>query len=546
MSDIEVPVLIVGGSLVGMSAALFLAQHGVRSLAVEYHRGTAIHPRAAQATQRTMEIFRAVGLERIICDRSAEQFVPNGGVVAVETLAGGLTTEFIADLNAGIRDVSPCERVFLSQNALEPLLKQRAVELGAEFRFATEVLSVQSEADGVTAQLRHRDSGEVTTVRAQYVIAADGAHSRIREQLGIGVRGRGTFSKSITIYFRANLQPFLADKQWAVVYVNNAQLRGFFRFEKPFESAFLVVNTAGDPDAPDTNLSAGLSEDRARHFVHIALGATIPVTVENVMHWNACADVATTFRMGRVFIAGDAAHVMPPNGGFGGNTGVQDAHNLAWKLALVLSGRAHPALLDTYAAEREPPAALTVEQAYTRYVVRTDPHLKPTGTAPYVQDLNIELGYVYRSSAIDASESDDGALHLSPRESRGRPGTRAPHVWLERNGTRLSTLDLFGTGFTLLGGRDAQEWCRCGRAASATTSIPLTCFTPGSDGLRDPAGELPGAYGIGPAGCVLVRPDGFVAWRALGTEPPSAQTLVALLTRIVGLPGTPRAPGSVR
>jgi len=199
MSDIEVPVLIVGGSLVGMSAALFLAQHGVRSLAVEYHRGTAIHPRAAQATQRTMEVFRAVGLERLICDRSAEQFVPNGGVVAVETLAGGLTTEFIADLNHGIRDVSPCERVFLSQNALEPLLKQRAVELGAEFRFCTEVVAVKPDADGVTAQLRHRDSGEVTTVRAQYVIAADGAHSRMREQLGVGGRGRGTFSKSVTI-----------------------------------------------------------------------------------------------------------------------------------------------------------------------------------------------------------------------------------------------------------------------------------------------------------------------------------------------------------
>lgn len=546
MSDIEVPVLIVGGSLVGMSAALFLGQHGVRSLAVEYHRGTAIHPRAAQATQRTMELFRGVGLERIIRDRSAEQFVPNGGVVAVETLAGGLTTEFIADLNAGIRDVSPCERVFLSQNALEPLLKQRALELGAEFRFATEVLALQPDADGVTAQLRHRDSGEITTVRAQYVIAADGAHSRMREQLGIGVRGRGTFSRSITIYFRANLQPFLAGKQWAVVYVNNSQLRGFFRFEKPFESAFLVVNTAGDPAAPDTDLSAGLSQERARHFVHVALGATIPVTIENVMHWNACADVATTFRVGRVFIAGDAAHVMPPNGGFGGNTGVQDAHNLAWKLALVLSGRAHPALLDSYAAEREPPAALTVEQAYTRYVVRTDPHLKPTGTAPYVQDLNIELGYVYRSSAIAASEPDDGALHMHPRESRGRPGTRAPHVWLERNGTRLSTLDLFGTGFTLLGGPEAQGWCRCGRAASTAISLPLECFSPGSDGLRDPEGTLPAAYGIGPGGCALVRPDGFIAWRTPGIEPPSTSALLSVLAGILGLPGTPHAQGSVR
>jgi 2-polyprenyl-6-methoxyphenol hydroxylase-like FAD-dependent oxidoreductase len=548
VSDIEVPVLIVGGSLVGMSAALFLAQHGVRSLAVEYHRGTAIHPRAAQATQRTMELFRAVGLERLICERSAEQFVPNGGVVAVETLAGGLTTEFIADLNEGIRDVSPCERVFLSQNALEPLLEQRALELGAEFRFATQVLALEQDSGGVTTRLRHRDTSEITTVRSQYVIAADGAHSRMREQLGIGVRGRGTFSKSVTIYFRAPLRPFLADKKWAVVYVNNRQLRGFFRFEKPFESAFLVVNTAGDPEAPDTDLSAGLSDDRARQFVHMALGATIPVTIENVMHWNASADVATEFSKGRVFIAGDAAHVMPPNGGFGGNTGIQDAHNLAWKLALVLSGRAGPSLLQTYAAERQPPAMLTVEQAYTRYVVRTDPHLKPGGMAPLVPDLNIELGYVYRSAAIEASEPDDGALHLSPRESRGRPGTRAPHVWLERDATRISTLDLFGTGFTLLTGRAAVEWCRCGRSVAAETGIPLTCIIPGKDGISDPDDRLEAAYGIGPTGCALIRPDGFVAWRAPAADPPSAQKLATVLQTILGLglAGTERAEPSVR
>jgi 2-polyprenyl-6-methoxyphenol hydroxylase-like FAD-dependent oxidoreductase len=540
MSDIEVPVLIVGGSLVGMSAALCLAQHGIRSMAIEYHRGTAIHPRAAQATQRTLEIFRSAGLEKLICERSAEQFVPNGGVVEVGTLAGGLTTHFIADLNEGIRDVSPCERVFLSQNALEPLLKQRALELGADFRFATEVVSLESDAEGVRVRLRARDSGEVSTVRSQYVIAADGAHSRIRQQLGIGMRGRGTFSKSVTIYFRANLRPLLTDKKWAVVYVNNDAMRGFFRFEKPFESAFLVVNTAGDPQRPDTDVSTGLSAERAMQYVHCALGTDIPVTIENVMHWDASAEIASEFRSGRIFIAGDAAHVMPPNGGFGGNTGVQDAHNLGWKLALVLSGRASPALLDTYAAEREPPAALTVEQAYTRYVLRTDPHLKPAGVVPLVQDLNIELGYVYRSSAIEPDGPDDGLQHIHPRDSRGRPGTRAPHLWLERNGARLSTIDLFGPHFTLLCGPDAQEWRRCGNAAAAASGLTLKCFSPGGDALTDPSGALPGAYGIEPSGCVLVRPDGFVSWRARRAERPSADTLSAVLTRLVG--GRPANP----
>lgn len=223
MADIEVPVVIVGGSLVGLSAAMLLGQHGVRSLAVEYHRGTAIHPRAAHATQRTMEIFRAVGLEERIRKRSAEQFVQNGGVVAVATLVGGVTRQFIADLNAGIRDVSPCERVFLSQSALEPLLSERALELGASLRFATEVIGAEEGANGVTAELRARDTGETSRVHAQYLIAADGAHSRIRQRLGIPMQGHPTFSKSITIYFRADLRPLLREQSWAVVYVDNAQ-----------------------------------------------------------------------------------------------------------------------------------------------------------------------------------------------------------------------------------------------------------------------------------------------------------------------------------
>jgi 2-polyprenyl-6-methoxyphenol hydroxylase-like FAD-dependent oxidoreductase len=534
MREIEVPVLICGGSLVGMSAALFLGQHGIRALSVEYHRGTAIHPRAALANQRTIELFRSAGLEQVICQRSAEQFVQNGGIVAVETLRGGTTAEFIADLNEGVRDVSPCERVFLSQNALEPLLKERAVELGAEFRFGTEVLSVEPDSSGVTAHLRERDTGEVSVVRAKYAIAADGAHSRIRHQLGMKMQGHATFSHSVTIYFRANLRSLLRDKQWAVVYVNHPELRGFFRFEKPFESAFLVVNTAGDAAHPQTDVSTGLTTERALQFVHTALGTdSIPVTIENVMHWNARADVADRFRSGRVFLAGDSAHVMPPTGGFGGNTGVQDAHNLAWKLAMVLSGKAPEGLLDTYEVERAPVATFTVEQAYTRYVVRTAPDLKPSGMEPYVQDLNIELGYIYRSPAVVSDATGGGPVHMHPRDSHGLPGTRAPHVWVERGGERVSTLDLFGRNFTLLGGPGAQEWARCARISSAESQIALEPLCVGSDGLED-HGDLVAAYGIEPSGCAIVRPDGFVGWRSSTAEAPSAGRLSAVMAQLTG------------
>jgi 2-polyprenyl-6-methoxyphenol hydroxylase-like FAD-dependent oxidoreductase len=535
MADLDVPVLIVGGSLVGLSAATLLARYGVDSLTAERHPRTAIHPRAAHATQRTMEIFRSLGLEATICKRSAEQFVQNGGVVAVNTLIGGPTAEFIADLNAGIRDVSPCERVFLSQNALEPILAERATELGAALRFCNEVVSIDEHPDEVRSVLRDRSTGETLTVRSQYVIAADGAHSGVRKHLGIGMRGHPPFSHSITIYFHADMRSLLADRQWAVVYVNNERLRGFFRFEKPFDSAFLVVNTLGDPSRPVTDVSTGLTADVARELVAIALGsADIPVKIDAVMHWEAVAQVAEKLQTERVFIAGDAAHVMPPTGGFGGNTGVQDAHNLAWKLARVLDGDASPDLLQTYATERLPVAGLSVEQAYTRYVMRTDPSLGTDGCQPIVPDLNVELGYVYQSEAVLPDRPEVAPAHLSPRESHARPGTRAPHLWLELRGRRISTLDLYGERFVLLAGPAAHEWCRCAHAVGSDVGVELDVLQPGEGDLEDVSGSLCDVHGIEPGGCLLVRPDGFVAWRATNAAGASEQKLKSALLQLLG------------
>ncbi|MGH8170339.1 MAG: FAD-dependent monooxygenase, partial [Steroidobacteraceae bacterium] len=447
----------------------------------------------------------------------------------------GVTRQFIADLNAGIRDVSPCTRVFLSQNSLEPLIMERARQLGADLRFSTEMVSVAEDSAGVTTLLRNRASGATFTVRSQYLIAADGAHSGVRRQLGIGMRGHSSFSKSITIYFRADLRSLLADSQWAVVYVSNPHLRGFFRFEKPFDSAFLVVNTEGESEQPITDVSTSLTPERAAEFVACALGSkAIPVAIDSIMHWEAAAEVAERLQTRRVFIAGDAAHVMPPTGGFGGNTGIQDAHNLAWKLARVVKGEADPMLLATYEAERRPVAALSVEQAYTRYVMRTDPSLGAERCEPLVSDLNIELGYVYRSHAVIAEEPDDGAAHLNPRESRGRPGTRAPHLWLERHGRRSSSLDLYDGHFMLLAGPKADEWCRCASIAASEERASLSVSRPGTDGFEDPTGQLSDFHGIEPDGCLLVRPDGFVAWRARDARGASIAAMRSVLSRIQG------------
>ena len=481
---IEVPVLVVGGSLVGMSSAMLLGHYGVRSLVVEHHRGTAIHPRAAQISQRTMEIFRTVGVEQIVRRKSADQFVQDGAIMGVESLAGKEVAYYIANLNEGIRDLSPCERVFISQSLLEPLLKHRAEELEAELRFATEMTSFEQDATGVTAQIRHRDSGETATVRARYMIAADGAHSRIRERLRIRMLGRGVFSNSITIYFRANLGPLLRGRNLSVIYVINPVLRGFFRIEIPFTSGFLAVIAVGDPEHPDTDVSAGLTDQRCHELLHAALGIDdLPIRIEDVMRWQSEANTAERFREGNIFLAGDSAHVMPPYGGFGGNTGVQDAQNLAWKLAWVLKGAAAPDLLDTYEQERRPVGEFTVEQAYSRYVTRTAPYLASKGFQPVAHDMNVELGYCY-----------DGRLHEHPRESKGRPGTRAPHIWLSEG---CSTLDLLGRGYVMLAG---PEW-------NSPTNLKI-------HRLGKP--EFLGAYGITSREAVLIRPDGFVEWRGEG------------------------------
>jgi 2-polyprenyl-6-methoxyphenol hydroxylase-like FAD-dependent oxidoreductase len=384
----EVPVLIVGGSLVGLSTAMLLGHYGVRSLAIERHRGTAIHPRAAQISQRTMEIFRTVGVEQIVMQASERQFVQDGAILAVDTLAGNEIATYIAHLNEGVRHASPCQRVFISQSLLEPLVKQRAEEFGAELRFSTELVSFEQDSSGVTAVIRGRDGGEPETVRAQYMVAADGAQSGVRERLGIAMQGRGVFSNSITIYFRAVVTGLLRGRNLSVIYVLNPTLRGFFRFEKPFDRGFLAVNATGNPASPNTDLR-NVTEVECLELIYAALGTRdVPVAIESILHWQARADVAERFREGRIFLAGDAAHVMPPNGGFGGNTGVQDAQNLAWKIA-------DPEWLDTYESERRPIAQFTVEQAYTRYVMRTAPYLGTGDLQPAAPDLDIEINYSY-------------------------------------------------------------------------------------------------------------------------------------------------------
>jgi 2-polyprenyl-6-methoxyphenol hydroxylase-like FAD-dependent oxidoreductase len=515
----EVPVLIVGGSLVGLSTAVFLGHHGVPSLVLERHRGTAIHPRAALVNQRTMETYRAVGLEEEIEEAAAREFVQNGAIVSVDSLGGNELDWYFRFINEGVEHLSPSARVFITQIGLEPVLLRAAERVGAEIRYASHAVSVEQDDSGVSVVVQPRDGGPERTVRAGYLIAADGAHSPIREHLGTRQLGHGSFSDSITIYFKADVRRLMGDRNLSVVYVLGPRLQGFFRFSIDLQAGFLVVNSTVDEDGTrSVRIGEDMSTPSCIRYVREALGdPEIPVEIENVQRWSASAEYAERLQTGRVFLAGDSAHVMPPTGGFGGNCGVQDGYDLAWKLAYVLDGRADETLLETYDTERQPVGALTTEQAYTRYVLRLDPSLGKEDLMPIVGEAPIELGYRHLSAAVVAGADDDGALWEDPGEPSGRPGFRAPHVPITVGGVERSALDLFGRGFVLLAGSGGESWPAAAGAAGASLGVSVDVYGIGTD-VGDPSGMLEGVYGPGPAGAVLVRPDGFVVWRAMAAS----------------------------
>jgi 2-polyprenyl-6-methoxyphenol hydroxylase-like FAD-dependent oxidoreductase len=479
---------------------------------------------------RTLEMFRAAGIESQVREQSLNEFEPEGAIVLMDTLAGKVLAGLIPSLNEGVEALSPCRRLFVTQPGLEPLLRARAEQAGASVIEGTEVVGIAQDADGVTATLRDCETGDERRIRGKYLIGADGAHSKVRELLGIEFDGRGVFSNAITIYFHAPLARYVVGKALSVIYVKNAELSGFFRMDKDGNSGFLVVNTVGDTARPEAASPANdVRPERLIELVRQGAGVPdLPVTVDGVARWRATSDVARRFQEGRVFLAGDAAHLMPPNGGYGGNTGIHDGHNLAWKMAMVLKGVAGPELLSTYETERRPVGKFTVEQAYTRYVTRSATYLGAKDFQPLANDFNIELGYIYRSPAVIA-EDDVERGSEDPRESQGRPGSRAPHLWIEKGGQRISTLDLFGRGFVLLTSSGGAGWAHASRAsAREITGLDFEAHV-------IPSAEFATAYGIGDSGAVLVRPDGFVAWRAktMATDPARvvANALETLLMR---------------
>ncbi|MFD4790057.1 FAD-dependent monooxygenase [Streptomyces sp. NPDC058459] len=520
-------VLIVGGSMVGLAQALFLARQGIRPLLVERHSHVSAHPRAQAASPRTMELMRALGLE----ERVRAQENPHaqyGDILQVESLAGAELGRFDGPFRHDPNEVGTTGWTLIGQDRFEPVLLAKAGELGADIRFGTELVGYEQDADGVTAVLRDLRDGSETTVRASYLVAADGVRSPVREGLGIGTHGQGVFGRQMNIIFRASLDEYVDGRRFFLCFVSNDRVKGVLGRLDGGDRWVLA------PSLPPQETHAEFSEEECVDMVRAAVGVPdLGVEVETVSSWEIAARVADRFRYGRVFLAGDSAHVMPPTGGFGGNMGVQDAHNLAWKLALVLRDRAGAGLLDSYEEERFPVAEFTVEQGVIRYLQRSG--LDAEVAARHRSETTVLFGHVYRSGAVlaEPGADDDGATVEDPAQPSGRPGTRAPHFTLRTDGRDRPLHDVLTGDWLLLTGPDAGLWERAAGGASRLTGVGIACHRVGAEEPAEVAEDFLKKYGITASGAALVRPDGFLAWRSAEQPADPAVELSAVVHRLL-------------
>ncbi|MFB4426739.1 FAD-dependent oxidoreductase [Streptomyces sp. QL37] len=537
--DLRVPVLIVGGSLVGLSASLFLSRLGVRHLLVEKHSSTSTHPRGRGNNVRTMEVFRTAGAEQLIRD-AASVLADNHGILQAGSLTGDDQEWLFKEIDpgGGIARFSPSGWCLCSQNDLEPVLVSHARAQGSELRFSTELLSFEQDADGVTAVVKDRETGEHTTVRADYLVAADGPRSPIREQLGIGRTGPGDLFHNVSITFRSRrLASVVGDRRFIVCYLTTPGADGALLPVDNEEQ--WVFHAPWQPDRGET--LEDFTDERCAEHIRRAVGAPdLDVEITGKAPWHAAERVAERYGAGRVFLAGDSAHEMSPTGAFGSNTGIQDAHNLAWKLAAVLDEAAGPGLLQTYEAERLPVAQATSARASARSGEHSHPGYAgspgPGGGGRKGGMLTVALGYRYvRGAVLDV----DPGLPVVPEGMglTGEPGTRAPHLWLGRAGGRVSTLDLYEKSFVLLCDARYPDWRTAAEQVAKRLSVPLEAFgigaTPDADLRPEDGTDWAAAHGTSAEGAVLVRPDGFVAWRSHGAAADPEATLYEVMVTLL-------------
>jgi putative polyketide hydroxylase len=540
-APIEIPVLIVGAGPAGLSAAILLARLGIRSLVVERHPSTTDHPKARAILTRTMEILRPWGVEAQI----RRDALPSGAFrfIWVESLAG----REIGRVEPPRRDVpgphSPTYVCMAGQDAFEAALSDHAAtHPQIDLRFSTELTSFAQDASGVAVQLRRRATGETLEAHASWLIVADGASSRIRTMLGIRMLGLGEIDHNINIHFRAELAPWVRHRP-AVGYIS---ARGNGTLLWAHDTDRWLILHSYQPARGQSRES--FPPERCLELARRAVGIDdLKVELINLGFWTRTAEVAETFQQGRVFLAGDAAHRFPPTGGFGANTGIQDVHNLAWKIAAVVQGWAGESILDTYSEERRPVAQANTDFSVTngerwaaasRAIMAGNEAATRQALREQVKHLDSEgqdLGFWYSKGALVGDDSSPPVHDSQIYVPHARPGSRAPHVWLSgsKGGSIRSTLDLFEREFVMLTDMTEQGWRHAAVRAASELKVPLAVYSIGAGGDFECEETLfAELYGLDAGGPVLVRPDGQVAWRSRRTST-DAEGIMRLVLRTV-------------
>jgi 2-polyprenyl-6-methoxyphenol hydroxylase-like FAD-dependent oxidoreductase len=521
------PVAIVGAGPVGLSAAIALARSGVRSTVIERTTGAPQHPKARGARVRTMELFRQWGLEEQL---RAHALPPQAlRFIYCDTLSGRELAR-TPELEPRTFDGSPTSSCRVAQDSVHQTLFDRAhSEPLIDLRLGVPVAEVTQDPDGV--HIRTGDGGQL---RARYLIAADGAGSSVRRALGIRTQGQPVVSWWQSVYWTGDLDRYAADRP-CIQFVTGADTGRHVQIAS-VDGRRRWITLIALPPGPDR--PADLTEEQALAAIRGAVGdAGLEVTVKDIATFRVSAQNADRYRAGRIFLAGDAAHILPPTGGMGMNSGIQDAHNLAWKLAFVLSGHAGPGLLDSYESERRPVAEENlawsldngrrfpaIRQALADGdTARTRELLDAQGG--HVSALGQDLGFAYSKGVLLPDGTEPPAHRPEHYEPTARPGHRAPHVPLPGG---KSTLDLYDRDFTLITGSADPGWADAGRPGW------LQVLRIGDTPLHGAPADLHQAHGIGTTGAVLVRPDGHVAWRAATAPDKPAETLRSVL-HILGL-----------
>ena len=581
---VQTDVLIVGSGPAGGSAALCLSALGIPNIMITKYRWTANTPRAHITNQRTMEIFRDLGIEgQVLADASPHEII--GDTVFCTSIAG----EEIGRIRtwgthpareADYQLASPSLTCDIPQTYLEPILVKNATVRGTEARFSTEYLSHEQDADGVDVKVRDRLTGSVYTIRTKYLIGADGARSMVAADIGLPMEGQMDIAGSMNITFKADISAYVSHRPSVLYWVIQPGSNvggigaGLVRMVRPWNEWLIVWGYDISKPAPV------VGEESATQIVRSLLGMPeLEVEITGTSLWGNNEMYATHLQSGRVFCAGDAIHRHPPSNGLGSNTSVQDSYNLAWKLAAVLRGQASASLLDTYSAERAPVARQIVLRANksSREFVQLFDALGVTGAkteaemierieerklntprgaatrAALVEAMElknyefnahgVELGQFYESTAIAGNGSKRPASTRDPElyfQPSTVPGSRLPHAWVGDSTRKLSTLDLAPmTRFTLLTGISGEAWISASEKVAHDLGIPLEAVVIG------PGREVTDIYfdwarlrEVAEDGAILVRPDKHIGWRSMSLPDDPERALHAAMSSLLGRAAT--------